>query len=54
MRALPMDERLTRMRAYLRKEISGFLRISEDTIPDDVNLTSLGMDSLISLSLIHI
>ncbi len=51
MRALPMDERLTRMRAYLRKEISGFLRISEDTIPDDVNLTSLGMDSLISLDL---
>lgn len=51
LRTLPMLERVQALRAYLKKEIAGFLRISEDAIPDEVNLTSLGMDSLISLDL---
>ncbi|NME51143.1 KR domain-containing protein [Desulfovibrio piger] len=51
LRALPMSGREERLRAYLKKEIAGFLRLEEDAIPEDVNLTSLGMDSLISLDL---
>lgn len=51
LRSLPMKQRDERLRIYLKKEIAGFLRISADTIPEDANLTSLGMDSLISLDL---
>ncbi len=51
LRRLPMSQRDARLRSYLKKEIAGFLRISADAIPEDANLTSLGMDSLISLDL---
>ncbi len=50
-RAMPMAERTAGLKDYLKKEIAGFLRIAEESIPDDGNLTALGMDSLISLDL---
>ena len=51
LRALSMTEREEKLRAHLKKEIAGFLRLEEDAIPENANLTSLGMDSLISLDL---
>ncbi len=51
LRAMPMQQRIEALQAYLKKEIAGFLRLSEGEIPTDSNLTALGMDSLISLDL---
>jgi amino acid adenylation domain-containing protein len=51
LRALPMEKRIPEVRAYLKKAIAGFLRISEGAVPDDAPVNSFGMDSLVSLDL---
>ncbi|MBQ7607247.1 MAG: amino acid adenylation domain-containing protein [Desulfovibrionaceae bacterium] len=51
LRTLGMEERVEELKGYLKKEIAGFLRIAIESIPNDANLTNLGMDSLISLDL---
>ena len=51
LRRLPLAERSARLRLYLKREIAQFLRVGEQTIPDDEDLIQLGMDSLISLDL---